>query len=215
MGVRSLREQIRVVQTDAKIALAAEVVAGAFAGLAATEWLIPDPGERVHRLREVFAVTIAHAAQRGGVVYLLEDRVGEDGAGSHLGLGAGVWIARTRRGGEPPRYQSRVRSAAGPYAERFLALDRLFEDRHPAGAHHHLVFLAALPHGQGIGSALLRRHHAHLDAEGIPAYLEAASQDSVRLYRTHGYRPFGKPFGLPNRALFYPMWRPPMAGGRT
>ncbi|HST86295.1 MAG TPA: GNAT family N-acetyltransferase, partial [Kineosporiaceae bacterium] len=76
---------------------------------------------------------------------------------------------------------------------------------------HHLALLAVQPTHQrrGIGRELLRHHHEILEREQIPAYLEASSEDSRRLYVDHGYRDLGKPFTLPNGATFYPMWRDP------
>lgn len=213
MSARSLREQIRLVRTDADITIAANIVAGAFSSLEATEWLVPEPKERMHRLPAVFEITLAHAARTGGVVHLLDEAISGQGC-PRAGMGTAVWIDRTREVPEPDEYELRLRSAAGPYAERFLSLDRLFDEHHPRDPHHHLAFLAALPQGNGIGSALLRRYHAYLDAEGIAAYLEASSLKSVSLYRRHGYRLSSRPFGLPNRALFYPMWRDPMVGDR-
>ena len=49
--------------------------------------------------------------------------------------------------------------------ERFRALDELFEDSHPQEPHHHLALLAVEPslRGRGLGTALLRHHHASLD----------------------------------------------------
>ena len=85
--------------------------------------------------------------------------------------------------------------------------------RHPAGfAYHHLAILAVRPdrQGRGLGSALLRAHHAALDRDSIPAYLEASDLRARRLYLTHGYTDCGHLF-LPE-AVMYPMLRPPQAG---
>ena len=41
--------------------------------------------------------------------------------------------------------------------------------------------------GQGIGTALLRAHHASLDRDGMPAYLEASDLRTRRLYLAYGY----------------------------
>jgi ribosomal protein S18 acetylase RimI-like enzyme len=65
---------------------------------------------------------------------------------------------------------------------------------------------------RGLGSALIRRTHAELDAAGVPEYLEATNEDNIRLYRRFGYAPM-EPFDirLPDGTPFYRMWRP--AGG--
>ena len=67
--------------------------------------------------------------------------------------------------------------------------------------------------GQGIGTALLRAHHATLDRDGIPAYLEAASMPSRRLYRAEGYDDHGGLIVLPGAAM-YPMIRQPRPGSQ-
>ena len=50
-----------------------------------------------------------------------------------------------------------------------------------------------------------------LDHEGIPAYLEAATKRTRRLYARHGYRLCpGAPIQLPGDGpLMWPMWREP------
>jgi ribosomal protein S18 acetylase RimI-like enzyme len=87
------------------------------------------------------------------------------------------------------------------------------DQAHPHQPHHYLLFLAVRPGEQnrGYGSALLDHHHRLLDEAGTPAYLEAASLDSVRLYQRHGYAPLGQPLTLPRRSDpdLWPMWRQP------
>ncbi|MBN1174294.1 MAG: GNAT family N-acetyltransferase [Micromonosporaceae bacterium] len=86
---------------------------------------------------------------------------------------------------------------------------------HPAERRHeYLPFIAVRPDIQtcGLGSTLLDHHHTILDLRGTPAYLEAASPASARLYRRHGYRPIREPFGpAGSNARLYPMWREPGA----
>ncbi|HEX5493068.1 MAG TPA: GNAT family N-acetyltransferase [Mycobacteriales bacterium] len=91
----------------------------------------------------------------------------------------------------------------------------MFEAHHPSEPHHYLAFLAVRPErqGAGLGSALLRHHHARLDRTGVAAYLEASSPRSRELYLRHGYRPRGEPFTVPDGTPFWPMWRTPSAGG--
>jgi GNAT superfamily N-acetyltransferase len=111
-------------------------------------------------------------------------------------------------------YDERLAALTGPWIDRFRAFDQALEARHPAGfAHHHLAILAVRPdrQGQGLGSALLRAHHAALDRDRAPAYLEASDLRSRRLYLAHGYNDSGGPLFLPETAM-YPMFRPPQAG---
>jgi ribosomal protein S18 acetylase RimI-like enzyme len=93
----------------------------------------------------------------------------------------------------------------------------MLDQHHPTGIpHHHLAILAVHPDRQrrGIGTALLDAHHATLEEEGTPAYLEASSPRARDLYLTHGYtlQP-GAPFYLPDDGPpLWPMWREPKTG---
>lgn len=176
----------------------ADLVAEAFHPLPAAAWLVPDPAERARLMAGQFAILVAHATEYGSV-HRTEDR-----------HGVAVWFHRTEPAPEPPDYPARLAAACGAATPRFEALDELLEKHHPAEPHHHLALLAVRPthQGRGLGTALLAHHHAYLDAHGIPAYLEASSEQSRRLYARHGYR-VGEPFRLPDGTPFWPMWREP------
>ena len=60
---------------------------------------------------------------------------------------------------------------------------------HPHEACWYLNLLAVEPaaQGGGIGSALLRAVTDQADAQGLPCYLEATSDDNRRLYERHGF----------------------------
>lgn len=189
----------------ADAARVAELVAAAFAPLAAVNWLLPEPDPRA-RLRVMtadFRILVDHALEYGHV-----DLADE-------GPAAAVWFDRTGPVPEPPDYDRRLAAACGEWAGRFRVLDELFEENHPGEPHHHLALLAVHPgrQGRGLGSALLRHHHAALDGGGVPAYLEASSPGSRDLYLRHGYA-LRETFALPDGTLFWPMWRPPAGGGR-
>ena len=98
----------------------------------------------------------------------------------------------------------------GPHLGNFLAFDEQLDRHHPAGTfHEHLAVRPDRQH-QGIGTALLTAHHAALDSQGIPAYLEASDERTRRLYPAHGYvlRP-DAPIRLPDGPEMWPMWREP------
>ncbi|SCG73140.1 GNAT family N-acetyltransferase [Micromonospora coxensis] len=188
-------ERLGAAQTRA----VAERIANSFLVLAATRWLVPDAERREAVLADHFEIMVDHA-MRHGLVYGTTDR-----------SGVAVWLPQVGEPGpEPADYDARLAGACGEWTDRFRHLDDLFAASHPHDDHHHLAFLAVAPQrqGQGIGTALLRHHHAVLDAEGVPAYLEASSESSRDLYARHGYRG-GEPFRLPDGTPFYPMWREP------
>jgi GNAT superfamily N-acetyltransferase len=206
-GVSQLR--VHLVSDDRDVATAAGIVAAAFASLEASEWLLAgkDVPNRVPILAEIFAITVAEAVEHGRV-YLADDS--SDGS-----IGAAVWFDRTRPVPEPADYDRRLAAAAGAAHDRFAHLDLLFEQHHPDEPHQHLAFLAVQPghQGKGIGTALLERHHASLDSDRHPAYLEASNADSARLYKRCGFSQHAPDFTLPNGAAFTPMWREPASNG--
>jgi ribosomal protein S18 acetylase RimI-like enzyme len=216
MGVPSQHHRIRSATGTLDVDLAAGIVAEAFTVLQASAWLVPQPGHRRDVLARVFTIVIAHALDHGRIDLLTgpTTMAGPDGTMPVVGtpvVGAAVWFHREYPFPPPPDYTERLRQAAGSHAARFEALDDLFDEHQPDEPHHHLALLAVLPDYQrsGIGGELLRHHQSLLDADQIPAYLEASSHDSRRLYLEHGYRSHGAPFTVPNGAAFHPMWREP------
>ena len=61
---------------------------------------------------------------------------------------------------------------------------------HPHEEHWYLPLIGVDPlvQGKGVGSALLRHALKQCDALGIPAYLEATTPGSIRLYERHGFK---------------------------
>jgi GNAT superfamily N-acetyltransferase len=184
--------------TAADAGRVAELIATAFAPLAASAWLVPEPAERLPIMTANLRILVDHAIEYGHV-----DLIDE-------GPAAAVWFPRTGPIPEPADYDRRLTAACGRWTDRFRVLDSLFDEHHPGEPHHHLALLAVQPErqGGGLGTALLRREHAELDAAAIPAYLEASSTLSRDLYLRQGYE-LGAPFRLPDGSPFWPMWRPP------
>jgi ribosomal protein S18 acetylase RimI-like enzyme len=180
------------------------LIALAFHHLGPDSFVVPDPADRPRVMSRFFTLMAEHAARYG--------RVDVVHRGDRLEAAA-VWFDRTWDVPGPADFEDRVAELAGPYLDNFAALDIL--DKHePPEPHWHLQFMAVHPESQnrGLGSALLRRTHADLDAAGIPQYLEATNDENIRLYRRHGYAPM-EPFDirLPDGTPFYRMWR--RAGG--
>jgi GNAT superfamily N-acetyltransferase len=186
---------IRAVAADA--GALSHVIADAFADLPPSRWLIPDPAARRQIFPVYFRLYVEHAIIQG-LVHTTPDRTA-----------AALWLpVGTGPAGPPPGYDEQLAAATGRWVSRFRAFDATLDRHHPASTpHHHLALLAVRPdrQGQGTGTLLLRAHHAVLDRDGIPAYLEAASQRTRQLYLRHGYapRPDG-PFRLPDGGP--PMW---------
>jgi len=93
---------------------------------------------------------------------------------------------------------------------RALDLGALLTDRHPKAPHAHLVFLGVRPdrQGRGLGSAILKRTLADVDAQRLGAYLETAAESNVRLYQRFGFEVSATLRCPPDGPTFWTMWRP-------
>ncbi|WP_433435649.1 GNAT family N-acetyltransferase [Nonomuraea sp. CA-141351] len=173
----------------------AELIATAFSGLRSVHYLVPVRRDRHRVMTANIRILVDHAVEHGEI-HLIDD-----------GPAVAVWFPGTAPLPEPPDYDRRLVAATGPWIERFRALDALLAANHPAEPYHYLAFLAVHPgrQGQGLGSALLRHHHARLG--GVPAYLEASDPRNRDLYARHGYQA-REPFALPDGTLYWPMLRP-------
>lgn len=169
-------------------------------------WLIPGIGVRRHVYLRYFDIFVRHGLTHG-LVDVTDDLTG-----------VAIWLPRDHDTPGPDNYDQQLAAATGTWADRFRALDKTFDEQHPHGVfHHHLLFLGVLPSQQsrGIGSALLAHHHAQLDAEGIPAYLEASMPRNRDLYLRHAYTARDA-FHLPDDGPpLWPMWREPQAAQPT
>jgi GNAT superfamily N-acetyltransferase len=165
-------------------------------------WLAPDPDVRRDYAPAYFEIFAEHAV-RYGEVYATADESGEMS-------GVALWFPLTSLIPPPSDYDVRLKDASGLAFDRARELDAALEAHHPMEPHHYLAFLAVHPRYQnrGIGSALLDRHHARLDAAGLPAYLEANAPRNRDLYLRHGYE-CREPITLPDGPPVWPMWRVP------
>jgi GNAT superfamily N-acetyltransferase len=179
----------------------AHTIAQAFHDLAPCQWLVEDPDTRKRILPDFFRL-YAELGLRSGTVLTTPDR-----------QAVAIWLP-VQPGNIPalPDHDKRLAKITGPRADRFHTFDELLDEHHPTEpAHEWLAILAVHPsqQDQGIGSALLTHHHALLDRDGTPAYLEAAEPALCPLYRRHGYQELGEPISLPAGPPLFPMWRKP------
>ena len=190
--------------TEAECADIGALITQSFHRLGPDSYLVPDPADRPRVMGRFFAMLTEHALGYGRV------DVVDGGDGLEA---AAVWFDATKQMPPPPDFENRLAEMAGPYLGNFAALD-ILDKYAPAEPHWHLQFMAVHPDHQnrGLGSALIRRTHADLDAAGVPEYLEATNEDNIRLYRRFGYAPM-EPYDirLPDGSPFFRMWRP--AGG--
>ncbi|GHD90237.1 GNAT family N-acetyltransferase [Streptomyces naganishii] len=107
----------------------------------------------------------------------------------------------------------RLREAVDPANERVEEIARLMAEAHPAGrAHEYLWMIGVTPdrQGDGLGSALIEHALRRCDRAGLPAYLEASSARSTKLYERLGFAFTGATLDLPDGGpRMWPMWREP------
>ncbi|MEO3811973.1 GNAT family N-acetyltransferase [Sphaerisporangium sp. B11E5] len=183
-------------------AVAGEIIADTFSVDEISRWLIPPEADRLPIQRRFFTMYATHALDHGDVYGITE-------AGELSGVA--VWFAAPFPA--IPGEDEAIATFAGEHAERYATLGREMEKLHPHEPHHYLAFIALVRGrtGRGLGSLLLEEHHRRLDDHGIPAYLEASSEASRRLYLRHGYVDMPERLQLPAGPVMYPMWRAPMA----
>ncbi|MFC8258773.1 GNAT family N-acetyltransferase [Streptomyces sp. NPDC057291] len=167
-------------------------------------WVFPDEAHRraVHgKFLGVFVdVTLAE-----GRIDLLED-----------GTAVALWLpvpagAPTEEDTTP----ALMRATADPDNERAELVGRLTGAIHPHDrAHEYLLMIGVSPdrQGDGIGAALIADVLERCDRDGVPAYLEASSARSRRLYERLGFTFMGTTVELPDGPSMWPMWREPQIG---
>lgn len=119
-------------------------------------------------------------------------------------LGAAVWLSPGQKAFDFSFFQELaltplMLSIAGIRGmQRGFALADKLSEYHPKAPHAHLVFLgvAGAAQGRGVGSEILKRTLAPLDASGTVAYLECSTERNAALYARHGFETTGE-FDLP------------------
>ena len=180
----------------------ARLIGDAFEPLEPCKYLVPDPVQRLAVMTRFFELDVRECQQDGSVEVTADNR------------GIALWMPRSGAPAESDEPESieDLKRATGQYLDRFVAFNAELVSHYPTGRpFEHLMILAVDPRPQrhGLGSALLTARHARLDAEGIPAYLEAASLALTAFYQRHGYVRLDKPIVLPDGRQMHPMWREP------
>ena len=98
---------------------------------------------------------------------------------------------------------------------RVAALAEAFDQAHPHDVDHYfLTLLGTDPahRGKGIGLKLLSDTLAMVDADGMPAYLEASNPANVALYARYGFRPHSVFIAPADGPEVTTMWREARSG---
>lgn len=176
MAVSEITAMVRI----AGVADAERVVATltqAFCADPLVRWVYPDPRQYSASWPEMMRLYAPGALAHGSVY------VADDFAGVALWLPPGVHPDDEALG------ELMERSVAEQeQGDVFQVLGEMAA-AHPSEPHWYLPFIGVAPlrQGQETGSALLRHSLARCDREGLPAYLDATSPGSRRLYERHGF----------------------------
>lgn len=183
--VASLNNLFRL--TRAQVKPASEVLARAFNDDPQLIRFVSEPRKRQELLRSMFRMVLSHAVGHGEV-YAVSPKM----EGIAIWLPSGVpditlWEA-LRGGGLSLLFKG------GWEFMRKMKLDEDFikrlRQRLVPTPHWYLAVLGVDPkvQGKGCASRLLKPMLARLDAERLPGYLEASTEDYVPLYQHFGFR---------------------------
>lgn len=166
-------------------------------------WLVPDDAQRRRGSADFYAHFVDACWPHGGVYV----------AGA--GVGAALWVPPGTQlvGDEQAEAFGRaLLETAGDEAAagRMARLFELLDENHPHEPCWYLAFMGVEPpaQGRGIGSRLLVEVLSQADRDHVPAYLEAACPENVRLYERHGFRTI-RELTVADSPALYAMWRPP------
>lgn len=159
-----------------------------------SRWMAPPRGYPA-RLAPMFQFLLRNGLMRGTVDTVAFDRdtAFDEKAATSTTAGIAIW---TRPGQWKVPTASMLRGmgliarSGGVRLPRMLGRLAALEKEHPPLPEHwYLEVLGVVPElqGRGLGSVLLRRRLAQLDAEQLPAYLESSNSRNLTLYERHGF----------------------------
>ncbi|MDO5662896.1 MAG: GNAT family N-acetyltransferase [Brachybacterium sp.] len=163
-----------------------------------------------HPARRLEAMHRAELLHLGSSAHAIDLALEDDGSAI---LGAAIWVLPGSRGeslGGILRAAPQMLRATGSL-RRLRSTGRVLralDEARPTEPHWYLLTLGVVPDaaGRGVGSALVRHRLTTVDAQGAPAYLEAATKAHVPYYARFGFRPLGQ-IRAPHPAPPIGMWR--------
>ncbi|WP_341720308.1 GNAT family N-acetyltransferase [Micromonospora sp. FIMYZ51] len=177
----------------------------AFVDEAVLCWVLPDPAERAARTPAMFQAMLDVAVRDEQIT------VAELPDGTLAGVSAWIAPGATAAGADPAAQPAQVSPTDDPVARRLATVAETVAAHRPREPHLYLASMGVRPErrGHGLGGAMLSHRLREADAAGLPAYLEASTERSRRLYLRHGFHDHGRPLALPDGApVLRPMWRP-------
>jgi GNAT superfamily N-acetyltransferase len=188
--------------TPADVRALTRVLAAAFEDDPIFAWLLPDRRRRHDRLLRFFALELEDVVLPSGSVWM-----SPEGSGACLELPPGGWRMPLRTQALHARQFAAVFGRSLP---RALITITKMERRHLREPHLYVPYIGVAPEAQGagIGTRLLSRTLERADADGLPTYLEATSEQNAALYARLGFEHLGA-FTVLSSPPMWPMRRPP------
>jgi ribosomal protein S18 acetylase RimI-like enzyme len=178
----------------------AQALASAFQDDPTIAWVFPDEGRRRALLPAFMNFRLRKLAFPHDQTWMTEG-----------GEAAAAWIPPGKWRISPSQ-QLRLLPIVrflGRRAPTVLRGLNLMERRHPHDPPHWYLFILGTEQaaqGRGLGSALLSHMLERLDAEAVPAYLEASNERNIAFYARHGFQVTGE-VAIPDGPRIWPMWR--------
>lgn len=193
--------------TPDDVAALTRALAAAFEDDPIFGWLLPDEGRRYGKLLRFFALEIGDIVLPMGTVWTSPDRTG-----ACLELPPGRWRMPLRT---QALHAPRFTAVFGRSLPRAAAVITKMERRHLREPHIYVPYVGVTPEAQGagLGTRLLRRSMERADAQRLPTYLEATSEQNAALYGRLGFEHLGA-FTVLDSPPLWPMRRPPPPGSR-
>jgi GNAT superfamily N-acetyltransferase len=188
--------------TPADVAALTRALAAAFEDDPIFGWLLPDRRRRRDRLLRFFALELGAVVLPSGTAWM-----SPEGSGACLELPPGGWRMPMRT---QALHAPRFVAVFGRSLPRALVTITQMERRHLREPHLYVPYVGVAPEAQGagLGTRLLGRTVERADAEGLPTYLEATSEQNAALYARLGFEHLGA-FTVLGSPPLWPMRRPP------
>ncbi|HEY0516128.1 MAG TPA: GNAT family N-acetyltransferase [Solirubrobacteraceae bacterium] len=164
------------------------------------EWAFPDTAVRAERLARLMRAWAEPAIPHGWV------RISE-----HAETVA-VWFppsVQEMSDAQEHAFEQLVQELFGARAAEMQALLESFERNHAGHPPHYYLSMWATHRdhaGKRLGTALLERNLAQIDAERMPAYLESTNPANIPRYEALGFRQRSQ-FGPQGGPVVTTMWR--------
>jgi GNAT superfamily N-acetyltransferase len=188
--------------TAADVTALSRALAAAFEDDPIFAWLLPDRRRRHDRLLRFFALELGDVVLPTGAAWM-----SAEGSGASLELPPGGWrMPLQLQALHAPQFVA----VFGRSLPRALITITKMERKHLREPHLYVPYVGVAPEAQGagLGTRLLGRTLERADADGLPTYLEATSEQNAALYARLGFEHLGA-FTVLGSPPLWPMRRPP------